>query len=165
MFGDRRPILQFLPSAPHTTAAAARDLYKHQSDHIPGPYMCCLPRSTLRGPAWPGLPPCLHAHHSVPLLGLSLNQLAQYYALWFPLGLCLADPFPHSGLGSTAPSPGRPARSSFQALPRCIAALPVPRAFRNGPALGLACLSIIHLPCWMSVPESKEPKGACLAGR
>lgn len=108
MFGDRRPILQFLPSAPHTTAAAARDLYKHQSDHIPGPYMCCLPRSTLRGPAWPGLPPCLHAHHSVPLLGLSLNQLAQYYALWFPLGLCLADPFPHSGLGSTAPSPGRP---------------------------------------------------------
>lgn len=46
-FGDRRPIPQFLPSAPHTTAAAARDLHKHRSDHILGPYMCCLPRSIL----------------------------------------------------------------------------------------------------------------------
>lgn len=50
-FGDRHFVLQFPPSAPSTTAEAARDLYKHPSDHIPGPYICCLSCSVLQGPS------------------------------------------------------------------------------------------------------------------
>lgn len=72
-FGDRHLVLQSPPSAPHTKVATEKDLHKHQSDHISGLYICC-PQHPAR-PCAPH-PLCCHACHSLPLQGLSLEQLA-----------------------------------------------------------------------------------------
>lgn len=79
-----------------------------------------------------------------------------------PSGSLLGWFLSYSGWASTVPS--REALWKQPQLLLCCAS--VPHALRNGPA----CLSIIHLPCWMSVLWGENHvcvicnlEGACLA--
>lgn len=110
-FGDRHLVLQFPPSAPWTQQQKQPGIFTNIN------LITFLARLSVACPT--ASCKVLHDLASLPASMLSLLPLSwsgpssslllpQDYALWFPLGLCLAGPFPHSGVGSTATSPRRP---------------------------------------------------------
>lgn len=146
-----------------TTAEAARDLYKHQSDHIPDPSICCLPPAPQR-PArscmtWPpSLPPCSSfcpSLEAIPQAACSCPRTMHCGSLWVFAWLAL---FLIQVWALLPPPQGGPPEAASSDI-TLNAAVPVPRALRNGPALVLACLSVICLLCWT---VNSIRRGPCL---